>query len=147
MADRRAKEESLESLLFNHPYLLNPSLTAASRFRRQYSYAGGRVDIVLRNRGRAILVECKRTQLTERDFAQLHRYVIDLQDELCLGRMHYLVGLVAPDSPRQRRFADGVRVRIIGIGREIPRRLVLGPLGRYSRAPAGQEEGVYTLNF
>lgn len=147
MPRAHGKEESLESLLFNHPYLLNPRFSADSRVQRQYVYSGGRVDIVFKYRGRGVLVECKRTLLKEADFIQLLRYVSDLKQELDLGKTHYLVGLVDASTPRVRRSNDGVSIRVVGVGRDIPRRLVLAAHGRYTKAPAHQQEDVFLLNF
>lgn len=147
MRSSRKLEESLESLLFHHPYLLDGRLDPECRMQRQYVAGNGRVDILLKHRSRIICVECKRTALIERDVMQLAGYLEILQEEFPLARTHYLVGKPGALKARSVRTKQGI-IRIREVGKDIPLYLFFdSATGRYRKARAMEVDGAYLLNL
>lgn len=147
MQSPRKLEESLESLLFHHPYLLDDRLDPECRMQRQYVAGNVRVDILLKHRSRIICVECKRTGLMDRDVTQLAGYLEILEAEFPLARTHYLVGKPGPLKSRAVRTKRGV-IRIREVGKDIPLHLFFdSATGRYRKARAIEIDRAYLLNL
>ena len=142
------KEEAIESLLFNHPYLLDASFDCANRMQRQFTYPGGRIDIVFQDDSGLILVEVKRTCLVPAHFDQLMHYIDDLSTEQRLSNRHYLVGKTSVGVPTEITAPRGYTIRLRLVGREIPHRLRFdAATSRYVPARRRDRAGVYTLRL
>ena len=85
------RERTIHELLRRHPELIHPSLRG---HQPDYELVrqGMRLDLVFRVRGRATIVEVKRTALNIDDVSQIVTYCDEIETESKLSKQHFLVG-------------------------------------------------------
>lgn len=123
------REKRLQTLICNHPYLLDPAILGCGRKER--FVPGGRIDIDFQTPEGTIVVECKITPLKPRDLVQLERYVSKLRGSGEKVLKAYLIG-AAPSKSFERPTVDSDPPIIVKeLVTAIPSRLVLCRHGHY----------------
>ena len=85
------RERTIHELLRRHPELIHPCLRGCDPDYELVRHSM-RLDLVFRIRGRATIVEIKRTALTINDVRQTLAYCEKIAAESKLAKQHFLVG-------------------------------------------------------
>lgn len=112
-------EAEIEVFLARNPYLIHRSFDAA-QVKRQVRRGGDRLDLLIEKKGKATIVEIKKTVLDLKAINQLLRYLERFGIDLNLGATHYLVGL----APREARLPRKAGIKLLYLGRNIPLRFL-----------------------
>ena len=112
-------ESEIEVFLARNPYLIHRSF-AAAQVKRQVRRDRDRLDLLIEKKGKATIVEIKKTVLDAKAVQQLLRYLERFGKDLNLGPTHYLVGL----APQEARLPRQTGIKLLFLGRNIPLRFL-----------------------
>ena len=116
-----SSEQTLESLLASHPYLIDPELEGI-RPLRQERRGRWRLDLAFPLQEGLCLVELKVVPLQPDHLDQLVAYCQEWSREHPLAGHHYLIGLRPPDTRtlELRSAESGYQIRLRYLGEQIP---------------------------
>ena len=123
------QEKSIQEFICKHPYLIDEEILNCGK--TEVSVSGGRIDITFQTEAGVIIIECKKTNLKDRDVKQIKKYIRKLVKEGNKVNHAYLIGLEPKVPITETLTCDRVIIKIKKLIESIPLQLAFCENGHY----------------